>query len=73
MPGRIALRTFRVGAGEEAGPRMHHWDYELKLLAEQRRSELAAQAERLNQLHDARRGQRRKSFRSLRKPRPPAR
>ncbi len=44
---------------------MHHCDYELKFLAEQRRSELVTQAKRLNQLHDARRGQRRKSFRSL--------
>jgi hypothetical protein len=42
---------------------MHHSDYEIRLLAEQRGSELGAQAERLNQLHDARRRQRR--FRSL--------
>ena len=44
---------------------MHHFDYEIKLLAEQRSTELMTQAERSNQLRNARRRQRRKYFRSF--------
>jgi hypothetical protein len=44
---------------------MQHSDYEIRLLAEQRASELIAQAERLNRLMDVRRRPRRKYFRSL--------
>jgi hypothetical protein len=44
---------------------MQHTDYEIRLLVEQRRGELIAQAERLNQLHGARGRERRKHFRSL--------
>lgn len=44
---------------------MHHFDYEIKLLAEQRSTELIAQAERLNQRRNVRRRQRRKYLRSF--------
>ena len=42
-----------------------HSEYEIRLLAELRSSELIAEAERLNRLHDARRRYRRKYLRSL--------
>jgi hypothetical protein len=44
---------------------MHHSEYAIRLLAEQRIAELIAEAERLNQLHDVRRRQRRGYLRSL--------
>jgi len=65
MPRRLAVRSFNSGLGRKRRPGMHHCDYAIRLLAEQRSSELIAEAERLNQLHDARRRQRRKNFRSL--------
>jgi hypothetical protein len=44
---------------------MHHSEYEIRFLAEMRAAELIAEAERLNQLHDARRRRGRRSFRAL--------
>jgi hypothetical protein len=44
---------------------MHHSEYEIRLLAQQRSSELIADAARLNQLHDLRRHRRRRNLRSL--------
>jgi hypothetical protein len=44
---------------------MHHSDFELRILAEQRSSDLIARAQLLNQLHDVRSRRRRKYFRSL--------
>jgi hypothetical protein len=44
---------------------MHHSDYEIRILAEQRSSDFIARAERLTQLHDVRRRQRWTYFRSL--------
>ncbi len=42
-----------------------HFDYEIRLLAEQRSTELIARAERLNQRRNVRRRQHRKYFRSF--------
>jgi hypothetical protein len=55
----------RDGLGRKRSVEMHHSDYEIRLMVEQHQSELIAQAERLNQLHDARRREGRKPFRSL--------
>lgn len=44
---------------------MHYSEYNLRLLAEQRRSEAMAEAARLSQLHNARRRHRGKSVRPL--------
>jgi hypothetical protein len=44
---------------------MHHSEYAIRLLAEQRRAELIAEARRLNQLHEVRRRRRGSRFRSL--------
>jgi hypothetical protein len=44
---------------------MHHSEYELRLLAQQRSAELIAEAARLNRLHELRRRQRPKRLRSL--------
>lgn len=53
------------GAGEEGGLDMYHSDFAMRYLAEQRSSELIAEAERLNQLHDARRRWWRRYLRSF--------
>lgn len=44
---------------------MHHSEYEMRLLAQQRSAELIAEAARLNQLHELRRHRRPRYLRAL--------
>jgi hypothetical protein len=50
---------------KKGGPEVHLSDQAIRSLATQRSSELIAEAERLNRLHDARRHRRRRHTRSL--------